>query len=54
MRRVHTVPLSATTRETSPPSVWAMTMTVIGAAFGAGSLARSGVSGRTNTRRAVR
>jgi hypothetical protein len=54
MRRIHSVSLAATAKESSPPTVWAMTMTMIGAVFGAGSLARSEESVRLNLRRGLR
>lgn len=54
MARITTLSLLATTQEPPPSGVWAMTMAVLGAIFGAGFSAPSEESTRVNMRRPVR
>lgn len=54
MTRITTLSLLATTKEPPPSSVWAMTMAVLGAAFGAGSSVTSEETVRISLRRTVR
>ena len=53
MTRINTLSLLATTKEPPPSSVWAMTMAVLGGAFGAKSSA-SEESVRMTMRKPVR
>jgi len=54
MTRITTLSVLATIKEPPPSDVWAMTMAVLGAIFGAGSSARSQYIARMSLRRPVR
>ena len=54
MTRINTLSLLATSKEPPPSGVWAMAMTVLGFAFGAGSSATSEEGVRIARRRPVR
>lgn len=54
MTRINTLSLLVGNKEPPPSGVWAMTMALLGAAFGAGCSARSAKSVRMSVRRPVR
>lgn len=54
MTRINTLSLLATTKEPPPSSIWNMTMSVLGVAFGAGYSPASEESVRIGMKRPVR
>lgn len=54
MTRINTLSQLAASQEPPPPGVWSMTMTVLGAAFGARSSALSQETVQVRLKRSVR